>query len=66
MHTDRVSYITVTTRHGEVLTYQQAGGDLRFKLRDPRTEIVRHHVHPGHSAPLRDGARIAREGAGDM
>ena len=28
-------------------------------LRDPRVAIVRHHVHPGHPAPLRDGGRIA-------
>ena len=33
---------------------------LRLKLRDPRVRIVRHHVHPGHPALLRDGARIAR------
>ena len=39
---------------------------LRLELRDPRVRIVRHHVHPGHPALLRDGARIARGGAGDM
>jgi hypothetical protein len=44
---------------------------LRLQLRDPRVEIVRHHVHhptmgplhphgPGRTAPLRNGARIAR------
>ena len=35
------------------------GSNLRLKLRDPRG-FVRHHVHPGCSALLRDGARIAR------
>jgi hypothetical protein len=34
--------------------------NLRLELRDPRVAIVRHPVHPGHPAPLRDGARIAR------
>ena len=34
--------------------------ELRLELRDPRVAIVRHHVHPGLSALLRDGARIAR------
>jgi len=33
---------------------------LRFELRDLRVAIVRHHVHPGFFALLRDGARIAR------
>src|SRR5688572_13230503 len=33
---------------------------LLLELRDPRVAIVRHHVHPGCPAPLRDGARIAR------
>jgi hypothetical protein len=31
-----------------------------LQLRDPRVAIVRHPVHPGPIAPLRDGARIAR------
>ena len=39
---------------------------LRLKLRDPRQEIVRHPVHPGPTAPLRDGARIARGSERDM
>ena len=38
-------------------------GILRLQLRDPRVRIVRHHVHPGCPALLRDGARIARGGA---
>jgi hypothetical protein len=33
---------------------------LRLQLCDPRVRIVRHHVHLGCIAPLRDGARIAR------
>ena len=33
---------------------------LRLQLRDPRVRIVRHPVHPGPTAPLRDGASIAR------
>ena len=36
------------------------GGDLRLQPRDPRVRIVRHHAHPGPTAPLRDGAKIAR------
>jgi hypothetical protein len=39
---------------------------LRLELRDPRVAIVRHHVHPGCSALLRDGARIARGGEMEM
>jgi hypothetical protein len=35
-------------------------GQCSVELRDPRVAIVRHHRHPGRSAPLRDGARIAR------
>ena len=34
--------------------------ELRLELRDPRVAIVRHRAHPGPTAPLRDGARIAR------
>ena len=39
---------------------------LGLQLRDPRVAIVRHRAHPGCSAPLRDGARIARGGAGGL
>jgi hypothetical protein len=41
-------------------------GNLRLQLRDPRVAIVRHHVHSGYSALLRDGGRIARGGIGDL
>ena len=40
--------------------------NLRLQLRDPRVRIVRHHVHPGHTALLRDGARIARSLSCDL
>jgi hypothetical protein len=39
---------------------------LRLKLRDPRVWIVRHLIHPGHPALLRDGARIARGTGGAL
>ena len=37
------------------LSVPRSAADLRLQLRDPRVAIVRHHVHPGHPAPLRDG-----------
>jgi bifunctional DNA-binding transcriptional regulator/antitoxin component of YhaV-PrlF toxin-antitoxin module len=45
---------------GQVALPMELREKLGLKLRDPRVEIVRHHIHPGRPALLRDGARIAR------
>ena len=50
----------------QYVSLSSGASELRLQLRDPRVAIVRHHVHPGPTALLRDGARIARDPDGAL
>jgi hypothetical protein len=43
-----------------------ASAKLRFEPHNPRVRIVRHRIHPGPTALLRAGARIARHEDGRL